>query len=294
MTATTRPEVGIIGLGIMGSAMAGHLLAHGPVWGTDINAERRRAFAEAGGAVLESPIEVAHAAEVVITSLPTPEAVHDVAASLSAARRPGLIVVETSTLSLADKERARQLIELSGAVLLDCPLSGTGAQALEREIVVLGSGDERAFAAARGILEEIAQTVRHVGPFGHGTTMKLVANLLVSVHNAAAAEAFALGVRAGLDPYELYDTVRLGAGGSVVFDRRGPLMAERRYRPATARVSMFVKDVGLIQALARSVDLRTPVLDATMPLYEQAVEDGYADADGAALREVLENMRSPD
>ena len=278
----------------MGSAMAGHLLAHGPVWGTDINAERRQAFAAAGGAVLESAIEVARVAEVVITSLPTSEAVHDVAASLAAAGRPGLIVVETSTLSLADKENARQLIEPSGAVLLDCPLSGTGAQALEREVVVLGSGDKRAFAAARGLLEEVARTVRHVGPFGHGTTMKLVANLLVSVHNAATAEAFALGVRGGLDPYQLYDIVRLGAGGSVVFDRRGPLMAERRYRPATARVSMFVKDVGLIQELARSVDLPTPVLDATLPLYERAVEEGYADADGAVLREVLENMKSPD
>ena len=203
-------------------------------------------------------------------------------------------MVETSTLSLADKEKTRQLIEPSGAVLLDCPLSGTGAQALEREVVVLGSGDKRAFAAARGLLEEVARTVRHVGPFGHGTTMKLVANLLVSVHNAATAEAFALGVRAGLDPYQLYDIVRLGAGGSVVFDRRGPLMAERRYRPATARVSMFVKDVGLIQELARSVNLPTPVLDATLPLYERAVAEGYADADGAALREVLENMKSPD
>jgi L-threonate 2-dehydrogenase len=294
MTPAMRPEVGIVGLGIMGSAMAGHLLAHGPVWGTDVNAERRLAFAAAGGAVLGSPVEVAGAAEVVITSLPTSEAVHDVAASLAAAGRPGLIVVETSTLSLADKEKARQLIESSGAILLDCPLSGTGAQALEREVVVLGSGDEHAFAAVRGLLGEVARTVRHVGPFGRGTTMKLVANLLVSVHNAAAAEAFALGVRAGLDPYELYDTVRLGAGGSVVFDRRGPLMAERRYRPATARVSMFVKDVGLVQELARSVDLPTPVLDATVPLYEQAVEEGYGEADAAALREVLESMKRAD
>ena len=289
-----RPEVGIIGLGIMGSAMAGHLLARGPVWGTDIDPDRREAFAAAGGTVLGSATEVARAAEIVITSLPTAGALFDVAAALAAACRPGLIVVETSTLALADKERARELLEQSGAVLLDCPLSGTGAQALEREVVVLGSGDERAFAAAQGVLEQVARTVRHIGPFGHGTTMKLVANLLVSVHNAAAAEAFALGVRAGLDPYQLYDTVRLGAGGSVVFDRRGPLMAERRYRPATARVSMFVKDVGLIQQLARSVDLATPVLDATVPLYELAMDEGFADADGAALREVLEGMKGPD
>lgn len=294
MTTGRRPDVGIVGLGIMGSAMAGNLLAHGPVVGTDIDPERRQAFAAAGGAVLGSAAEVARAAEVVITSLPTAAALHEVAAALAAAGRPGLIVVETSTLALGDKETARRLAEAGGVILLDCPLSGTGAQALERELVVLGSGDEDAFEAARDLLEEVARTVRHLGPFGHGTTMKLVANLLVSVHNAAAAEAFVLGVRAGLDPYRLYETVRLGAGGSVVFDRRGPLMAERRYLPATARVSMFVKDVGLIQELARSVDLETPVLDATLPLYRRAMAAGYADADGAALREVLEDLQDTD
>jgi len=138
------------------------------------------------------------------------------------------------------------------------------------------------------VLEAFSRSVRHLGPFGNGTTMKLVANLLVAIHNASTAEAFALGVRAGLDPQQLYDTVRDGAGCSVIFDKRGPLMVARDYLPATARVSMFVKDVGLVQELAASVGLATPVLDATLPLYQRAVEAGLGDADAAALLDVLD------
>ncbi|MGH2685454.1 MAG: NAD(P)-dependent oxidoreductase, partial [Actinomycetota bacterium] len=156
------------------------------------------------------------------------------------------------------------------------------------DLVVLGSGDEAAFERGRPVMEAFARSVRHVGPFGHGTTMKLVANLLVSIHNASTAEAFALGVAAGLDPAVLYETVRDGAGGSVIFDKRGPLMVDRTYRPATARVSMFVKDVSLAQDLAAAVGVATPVLDATLPLYSKAVEAGWADADAAALLEVIE------
>jgi 3-hydroxyisobutyrate dehydrogenase-like beta-hydroxyacid dehydrogenase len=153
---------------------------------------------------------------------------------------------------------------------------------------VLGSGDQTAFETARPAMAAFARSVRHLGPFGDGTRMKLVANLLVSIHNASAAEAFALGVAAGLDPAVLYDTVRDGAGGSVIFDKRGPLMRDRAYRPATARVSMFIKDVALVRELAESVGVATPVLDATLPLYTRAVEAGWADADAAALLEVLE------
>jgi putative dehydrogenase len=201
-------------------------------------------------------------------------------------------VVETSTLSPQTKQDCHDILARANIVMLDCPLSGTGAQARERDLVVLGSGDEAAFEAVRPALEAIARSVRHLGPFGNGTITKLVANLLVSIHNASTAEAFALGVRAGLDPQQLYDTVREGAGGSVIFDKRGPLMIDRTYLPATARVSMFLKDVALVQELASSVGVQTPVLDATLPLYEAAAAAGHGDEDAAALLEVLDRRSS--
>jgi L-threonate 2-dehydrogenase len=154
--------------------------------------------------------------------------------------------------------------------------------------VVYGSGDEAAFERVRSVLEIFSRSVRYLGPFGSGSTMKLVANLLVAVHNAATAEAFALGEAAGLDPQQIYDTVRDGAGNSVIFEKRGQLMVDRAYRPATAKVSMFVKDTGLIADYAGRLGLDLPVLAATRPLYDRAVERGFADADAAALLETLE------
>lgn len=281
--------VGVVGLGIMGSAMSGHLLAAGfDVTGADPARSAVDALVARGGRPARDLAALARESAVVVTSLPSAAAALEVCRGLAAAKPSPLVVVETSTLSLDVKQECRDLLAAAGVPLLDCPLSGTGAQARHRDLVVLGSGDGTAFERARPVLSAFARSVRFVGPFGHGTMMKLVANLLVSIHNASTAEAFALGAAAGLDPAVLYETIRDGAGGSVIFDKRGPLMAERAYRPATARMSMFVKDVSLVQELAASFGVATPVLDATLPLYIKAVAAGWADADAAALLEIIE------
>jgi 3-hydroxyisobutyrate dehydrogenase-like beta-hydroxyacid dehydrogenase len=287
--------VGVVGLGIMGSAMVAHLLARGhAVVGHDIDPARVQDLVEEGGTAAASATEVARAADLVVTSLPTADAALEVCRALAAARRPELVVAETSTLPHEVKEACRLALAEGGGVLLDCPLSGTGAQARERDVVVLGSGDAAAFERIRPVLEAFARSVRHLGPFGSGSTMKLVANLLVAVHNAATAEAFALGEAAGLDPRQIYDTIRDGAGNSVIFEKRGRLIVDRAYHPATAKVSMFVKDVGVITDLADRLGLDTPVLAAVRPLYDRAVELGLASADAAALFEVLAgNDRRP-
>jgi L-threonate 2-dehydrogenase len=278
----------VVGLGIMGSAMAGHLLASGhAVFGYDVDAARVRQFAGGGGNPVSSVREAAERAEVVITSLPGSQAAVDVCTELATGARPGLVIAETSTLPHEVKNRCRDVVAAVGAELLDCPLSGTGAQALVRDVVVYGSGDESAFERARPVLESFSRSVRYLGPFGSGSTMKLVANLLVAVHNAATAEAFALGEAAGLDPQQIYDTVRDGAGNSVIFEKRGRLMVDRAYLPATAKISMFVKDTGLIADFAGRLGLDLPMLEATRPLYDRAVERGFADADAAALLETM-------
>lgn len=280
--------VGMVGLGIMGSAMAGHLIAAGHgVIGHDVSGERRADFVRAGGTLADSAADVAARTDLVVTSLPSSAAAQAVCRELAGAARPGLVVVETSTLPVPVKEQCRSELAQVGAVVLDCPLSGTGAQALERDVVVFGSGDEAAFEQARPVLEGFATKVRYLGPFGRGTTMKFVANLLVAVHNVATAEAFALGERAGLAPQQIWETVREGAGGSVIFDKRGRLMVDRDYLPATAKMSMFVKDTDLIAELAGQLDLPTPMLTATRSLYAEAVAMGLAESDAAALLDVM-------
>ena len=281
-------RAGIVGLGIMGSTMARHILEHGhELIGYDVSEERLAELEQRGGVPARSVRQVASQADVVVTSLPSAEAALQVCAELADGVRAGTVVAETSTLPHEVKERCRRLLADAGAVLLDCPLSGTGAQAVDRDVVVYGSGDEDALERARPVLEAFSRSVRHLGPFGHGSTMKLVANLLVAVHNAATAEAFALGEAAGLDPQQIYDTIRDGAGNSVIFEKRGRLMIDRAYRPATAKISMFVKDVGLVTELADRLGVQTPMVEATRPLYARGVELGFADADAAALLDVL-------
>lgn len=281
-------NVGVLGLGIMGSAMSGHLLARGiPVYGYDPIPGQVATFTAAGGHGADSVGDVVRQVDLLVTSLPTASAAESVCHEVAAAASAGLTVVETSTLPMTVKVQCRELLAEAGVILLDCPLSGTGAQALERDVVVFGSGDQVAFETARPVLEAFSRSVRYLGQFGHGSTMKYVANLLVSVHNVATAEAFALGERAGLDPHQIYETIRDGAGNSVIFEKRGRLMAERSYLPATARVTMFIKDIGVISDYAQELNLPTPMLDATKELYRRAVDSGLGDSDAAALLSLM-------
>lgn len=282
------PTVTLFGLGIMGSAMGRHMLAAGlTVTAHDPDSARTGAFIDGGGRVAISPADACEAAEVIVTSLPTADAVREVCTAIAAHAQPGTIVAETSTMPITLKSECLGLLTESGMTLLDCPLSGTGSQARERDVVVYGSGDETAFTCARPVLESFSRSVRYLGAFGNGSIMKFIANLLVAVHNVATAEAFSLGIRAGLDRTVLWETIRDGAGNSVIFDKRGHLMITEDYWPATAKMSMFVKDVDIVQNYARELEAATPLLDAVAVLYDQAVASGLADADAAALLSVL-------
>jgi 3-hydroxyisobutyrate dehydrogenase and related beta-hydroxyacid dehydrogenases len=283
-------DIGLFGLGIMGTAMSKHLLAAGiGVVGYDPDAERAEALTTAGGIAAGSPRAVIDAADMVITSLATSAAVEQVCRDLELHGRPGMVVAETSTMPMDVKTACRDLLASAGIVVLDCPLSGTGLQAQTRDVVVYGSGSEQAFESMRPVFDAFSRSVRYLGPFGHGSVMKYIANLLVAIHNVSTAEAFALGIRAGLDRAQLWETIRDGAGNSVIFDKRGRLMIDEAYLPATAKVSMFVKDVSIVREYARTLGLPTPMLDTTVALYDRAMGSGLAEADAAALLSLMKS-----
>jgi 3-hydroxyisobutyrate dehydrogenase-like beta-hydroxyacid dehydrogenase len=285
--------VGVIGLGIMGGAMARNLLADGvEVFGYDPAEGASADLVSAGGTLLGSPFEVGRAADLLLISVPSSADLDSVLTGnmgLISAARPGLVVVETSTLPLSDKEAARAALDTKGSVLLDCPISGTGAQATTRTLIFLASGDVEGLAAARSVLERLG-SVKEVGPFGAGSRMKYVANLLVSINNVATAEAMVLAAAAGLDPAMVFDVLYDSAASSRIFQLRGPLMVEGVYEPATARVSMFVKDLEVILSFANSLSVPTPLLEAVRPIYGAAMAQGMGDLDGAAVHAVLEQM----
>lgn len=284
--------IGVIGLGAMGSAMAANLLEAGfTVVGYDIAGERVAEHAARGGLVAGAAREVGERAGLVITSLPSAAALHQVAAELHPVAPA--IVMETSTLSLADKERARDLLAARGATLLDTPLSGTSAQARERDVVVLASGEPDAVRRAAPVFEGFARAWHDLGPFGAGTKLKLVANLLVTIHNVAAAEALLLARRAGLDPAVALRVLTDGAGTSRMLEVRGKHMVTGEYEPAAMRVALYQKDIDLITELARTYRSPTPLLAASAQLYLAALAQGRGDQDTACVMAVLEQLTDP-
>jgi len=283
---------GVIGLGIMGSAISRNLLAEGSqVAGYDIDPRRCAALREAGGEAMESPGAVAGQAEIVLTSLPSAEALREVvagASGLAAEARPGLVIAELSTLPIEAKEEARAALAAKGVALLDCPLSGTGAQAATRDLAVYASGDRRAYDRASPVFAQFARVSHYLGEFGNGSRMKFVANLLVAIHNVASAEAMVLGMRAGLDPAAICKVIASGAGSSRIFELRAPLMAEGRYEPPTMKIDVWQKDMAIIGAFAAKLGVATPLFAASAPVYDQAMAQGLGGQDTAAVCAVLE------
>jgi len=280
--------VGIIGLGIMGGAIARNLVDRGwRVVGFDTDAARRAELAQANVTIAGDASQVARDAPIVMTSLPTPAAVVDVAHEIANSGQSPRIVVELSTLSIADKLRFEAILKKAGHIALDCPLSGTGAQAKVRDLVVYASGDGHAIARCAGLFSDFAKQSADLGTFGNGSRMKFVANLLVAIHNVATAEAMILAERAGLDPKMVVDMVGPGAGGSRMFQMRAPMMVEGVYEPATMKVSTWKKDMAIIAEFADDVGCATPLFTLTQPVYTEAMAMGLGDQDTAAVFEVL-------
>jgi putative dehydrogenase len=283
--------VGVIGLGIMGGAMASNLLKAGfKVIGYDLVPAARRALKREGGVAARSGADVARRAGIVITSLPTVAALAAVSEEIARAKRGDLVVVETSTMPLAAKQAARATVERSGATLLDCPLSGTGAQARTKDLLVYASGARSAYRQCVPVFEGFARGHHYLGAFGNGSKMKYVANLLVAIHNVAAAEAMVLARKAGLDLAQTLKVIGDGAGSSRMFQVRGPMMVRDDYSDATMKVEVWQKDMHIIGEYATQLGCPTPLFAATAPLYTAAIAEGFAKEDTGSVCAVLGAM----
>jgi 3-hydroxyisobutyrate dehydrogenase-like beta-hydroxyacid dehydrogenase len=286
----SRDRVGVVGLGIMGSAMSANIVGAGfPVLGYDVLATRRSALSKAGGQAARNVRDVAAKAPIIITSLPSAEALNSVAAELAGAHHRDQIVIETSTLPIATKEHARKLLAEQDITLLDCPLSGTGAQARVKDLAVYASGVRNAYRHCIPVFEAFARTHYFLGPFGAGSKMKFLANLLVAIHNVSTAEALVLGMKAGLDPATMVKVLGDGAGASRMLQIRGPMMVRNNYADAAMKVGVWQKDMRIITEFARELDCPTPLFAATSAIYNAAMAQGFAEADTASVCAVLES-----
>lgn len=299
--------VGLIGIGNLGFAIARNLMAAGH----EVVGFRRtmmEKFIAEGGIAAASPREVAERAEVVLTSLPTREALHEVVSGpegILAAGRSGLDLFELSTVSLKEKLKEKAACEAAGITMVDCTISGNPVYIEARNAAVFAGGDRAAFERWAPVLRDITDKVTWVGPFGAGRLAKFVALYLVAVHTLAAAEAFELASRAGLDRAAMFEAIKGSNATSVMLESRGALMVERDYegydsdkrretraRRARGEVSNRgmanrVRQVDRLQRLARELGGSYPLLDAMDRAYNEAVAGGFGVYDIAEVFEYL-------
>jgi len=291
MTPGGKGTIGIVGLGIMGGAIARSLKTSGwTIVGFDTNTARREEALAAGIDLVANATDVASRVSTILSILPRPGSLSATVEEIARAKLPPRIIVELSTFSLDDKIAAEAVARNAGHVLLDCPISGTGAQAKTRDLSIYASGDSQSIETVRPVLLDFARSVTDLGAFGNGSKMKFVANLLVAIHNVASAEAFALGVKAGLAPDQILKLVQSGAGNSRIFELRGPMMAAGRYDDATMKISVWQKDMAIIRDFAATLGCKVPLLEASAPIYDAAVARGLGDKDTAAVCLILEEM----
>ncbi len=286
-----KGTVGIIGLGIMGGAFAKNLAAAGwRVVGHDISAAARRQAARTGVKIAKNAADVAAQAPTILTSLPKPAALQDTVRKIAEAKLPRRVIVEMSTFAISDKEKAQGVLAKAGHVMIDCPVSGTGSQAANRDLVFYASGNSGVIKRLGPLFETFGRHVYDVGPFGNGSKMKYVANLLVAINNVASAEAMVLGMKAGLPPRLIFDLIKAGAGNSRVFELRAPMMVKNDYKDATMKISVWDKDMQVIGDYARKIHVPTPMFNATKPVYVKAQKSGFGAQDTAAVCAVMEKM----
>lgn len=287
-------NVGIVGLGIMGGAIARNLLRDGvPAVGFDIDPGICEELQNAGLEIASSPQDVLAKTDVVLTSLPSWKALEAVVSGPDGFLQTGVgdrVVVELSTLRIEEKEQAFEALKTVGVDMLDAPISGTGKQAITKDISIYASGSEAGFKASKPVFDQIARSCHYVGGFGNGSRMKFVANLLVSIHNVAAAEALVLGMKSGLDPQTILDVIGDGAGSSRMFQVRGPVMVEETYDDAGMKMDVWQKDLDIISEFARGAETVTPLFDASVDLYRETLKAGFTKQDTAVVCRFLEQM----
>jgi len=294
-TKTSPQTIGIIGLGIMGGIMAETLLMNNfTVCGYDIVPDAMKRLKKAKGQPLKSVREVILESDVVITSLATSQALLEVYLQIKQTlieHPKKIILIETSTLPMSDKEYIAQDLQMEGVELLDCPISGTAARMKDRAWTIFVSGNEKISKKMKPIFACLSDNFPYVGDYGNGLKMKMIANHLVSIYNVACAESTIFAKKIGLDPQDVLDIFGPSPViGTGVMRLRMPFMIDRQYTPPTMKVEVWQKDMQVIGDLAKSVGCPLPIFNATAPIYTAAMAQGLAKSDTASTAEVIGKM----
>jgi L-threonate 2-dehydrogenase len=291
-------KVGVIGLGNMGMGAALNLLSKGhEVTGCELRDEVRAAFAAEGGNAVVSPdvlpTDLEAVVVFVINAVQTEQVLFGEKGCLGRMQKGGVVLCCATVAPEAAKALGRK-IEDAGFLMVDSPVSGGSVGARAGTMTVMGSGSEAAFAKAGPVLEAISTKVWRLGDeIGVGSTVKMVNQLLAGVHIATAAEALALGIRAGADPETLYKVISESAGSSWMWQNRVPHILAGDDTPSSA-VNIFVKDLGIVLDQARALTFPLPMAAAAHQLFLAAAANGQGLKDDSFVIRVWEALTGID
>ena len=294
MPSASSPRVAVVGLGSMGFGMATALLRAGlDVTGCDVVPAVVERFAVGGGHGAATPAEAARAADIVVTvvvNAAQTEAVLFGPNGAVASLPEGAVVVSSATM---DPEIARSLarrVSETGRLYLDAPISGGAQRAAEGALTVLASGSRAAFAKAKPALDAMAATLYDLGDEpGQGAAFKMINQLLAGVHIAAASEAIAFAARQNLDLRRVYEVITASAGNSWMFENRMPHVLDADYAPRSA-VEIFVKDLGIVQDMARNARFPVPMAAAALQMFLATAASGMGRDDDASVARLYAKM----
>ncbi|WP_321967843.1 NAD(P)-dependent oxidoreductase [Burkholderia cepacia] len=285
-----QQTVGMIGIGKLGLPIATNLISAGfRVVG--IRRHDSSEFVQRGGQTLANPADVARAADMLLLCLPGEDAQLDVLDGphgVLSALRSGQVVIECGTYSREFKLAQATRIESLGAAVIEAEVSGSPAMVAERRAALYLGGSKTLIEHCRPVLEAITAHQFHLGEFGCAVTMKLIANVLVTIHTLAAAEAINLATHAGFDPEQTVDVLRQGAGASAMLAIRGPLMASQRFTPAPGPFNTLEKYLELGGRLANELHCATPLFAAAAPYFQRALNEGMGALDIAAVIQLVD------
>ena len=282
--------IGSIGLGAMGGSYAKFLIEDNyTVYGIEPNTQNADTFRSFGGILLNDIKDLIDKSDVIILSLPTvpifKEVINEI--EINGKSNESKILIDMNTISLEDKIQTKNKLEKLNIYMVDAPVSGTGAQAKLKDIVVMSSGAKNIVDECDDIFGSFSKQNIYVGEFGNGIKFKILANLLVTVHNTVTAEALLLGQKAGLEEKMIYEVLNAGAATSVMLDKRMPLMINKNYEPATASMRIFLKDIDVISNFLKHNSMISPTFDAAAALYNQSKDNIPITYDTAAIFEQL-------
>lgn len=294
----SRGRIGVVGLGSMGFGMAGALLRAGfDVAGYDIDARVAARFAEAGGRAARNPAQAAQGADAlvsVVVNAAQTEAILFEPDGAADALPSGAVFISAATMDPAAARRLAARLEATGRLYLDAPISGGAARAAEGALTILASGSAQAFAKARPALDAMAATLYELGDEpGTGAAFKMVNQLLAGAHIAAASEAITFAARLGLDLRRVYEVITASAGNSWMFENRVPHVLAGDYTPRSA-VDIFVKDLGIIEDMARAARFPVPVAAAALQMFLMASAAGMGRDDDASVARLYARITGTD